>query len=281
MLGSLWGRAVAGDEKVLAEAAGAAANADWLADQVAVWLGDAVAEAGALPEPETQAAIRAVWTDPEARAAVGDLVGQAVAAGLAPPGAEVVIDPAAAILPVVEEIASSLAAAGVQATPAEVRSYVEQIEPVVAVAAPGAGAGSLRRVRSVLTTALAVAAAVMAVAAASALAIADDRWAIVRSLALRATLTALGFAVMLRVGAWALDPSGGAAPLRQGGAILLGSQLGVLWWFAAVAAVPAVAAARTRRLRAAPAAQLVSGSWPPPARARRRARPPTGPRSSA
>ncbi len=249
VLGSLWGRAVTGDEETLSEAATAAANADWVAVQISAWLGDAVAEQGVVPERQASAAIRAVWQQPEARAAVQDLIAQGVAAGLAPPGTSVKIDAAAAMLPLADEVAAALNQAGVPTTPAEVAGFLAGIEPVVAVAAPGQGAGSLRQVRGFLTMALLGAAVVMALAAAAALALSEDHWATVRGLAMRATLTALGFAVLLRVSAWALDPSGGAAPLREGGSVLLGSNLGVLWWFAAAAALPTAGAALAVRGR--------------------------------
>lgn len=249
MLVSLWGRAVTADDETLATAAAAAAESDWLAERVAGWLAEEVAEHGALPEAKTAAVVESVWRRPETKAAVADLVEQAVAAGLAPPGTTVVIDAAASIRPLTDHIAAGLTAAGVATTRQEVAAVIDEIDPVVAVAEPGETAGVVRRVRAGLTRALFAAIAVMALTAGAALLLGDDRGATLRSLATRAFLTALGFAVLFRVGAWALDPSGGAAPLPRGAAVLLRSNTGMLWGLAALAAGALAAAIATQRAR--------------------------------
>lgn len=244
LLVSLWGRGVSADDDTLAAAAGAIAESDWLAERVAGWLAEEVAEHGGLPEGKTAAVVESVWRRPETQAAVADLVGQAVEAGLASPGTTVVIDPAASIRPLTDDIAAGLTAAGVATTRQEVAAVIDEIDPVVAVAEPGETAGVVRRVRTMLNRALLTALAAMAITAAAALAISDDRRAVVRSLLTRVALTALGFAVLFHAGAWALDPSGGAAPLPRGAAVLLRSNTFTLWALAAVAAVAAAWAYR-------------------------------------
>ncbi len=264
LLVSLWGRAVTADDETLAAAAGAAAESDWLAERVAGWLAEEVAEHGALPEAKTAAVVESVWRRPETRAAVADLVGQAVEAGLAPPGTTVVIDPAASIRPLTDHIAAGLTAAGVTTTRQEVAAVIDEIDPVVAVAEPGETAGVVRRVRAVLTRALAVALVVMAIAAGAAFTLGPDRRVVMRSLVTRVALTALGFAVLFRAGAWALDPSGGGAPLPRGAALLLGSNTGLLWLLGAGAAFAAVLSYRggAHSARTSPAASTTTA---PPA----------------
>ncbi len=244
LLVSLWGRAVSADDDTLTAAAGALAESDWLADRVAGWLAEEVAEHSGLPEGETAAVVESVWSQPETQAAVADLVTQAVEAGLAPPGARVVIDPAASIRPLTDDIAAGLNAAGVETSRSEVAAVIDSIDPVVAVVEPGEDAGVLRRVRTVLSRGVLAALVAMALSGVAALAIATDRRAVVRSILTRLALTALGFAVLFHVGAWALDPSGGAAPLPSGAAVLLRSNTAILWALAAAAAVAAVWAYR-------------------------------------
>ncbi len=239
LLVSMWGRAVSADDATLAGAAEAVAGSDWLAEEVAGWLAAEMADQTELPAAESAAAVESVWQRPETQAAVADLVAQAVEEGLAPPGSEVVIDPAASIRPLTDDIVAGLTAAGVETSHAEVAAAIDAIDPVVAVAESGETAGVVRRVRTVLTRALLIAALVMAVAATAALALGTDRRTVLRSLATRLALTALGFAVLFHVGAWALDPAGGAAPLPRGAAVLLRSNTLALWLFAAVAAAAA------------------------------------------
>jgi hypothetical protein len=76
-----------------------------------------------------------------------------------------------------------------------------------------------------------------------------DRIAAVRNLAYRFMLTSLSLAVMLRLGSWIADPSGGATPLAAGISRLLGSRTYVPVMMAVVAAVIAAGAVRLRGRR--------------------------------
>ena len=58
-----------------------------------------------------------------------------------------------------------------------------------------------------------------------------------RTLSMRVLLSALSFAVLFRLGAWALDPNGGRSPVATGGSIVLESNGHVFIIIAAVAAV--------------------------------------------
>ena len=60
-----------------------------------------------------------------------------------------------------------------------------------------------------------------------------------RSLVIRIGVSAVTFAIIFRVGAWAVDPAGGRSPIGAGGAVLLKSNGHILAIVAAAAAVAA------------------------------------------
>jgi hypothetical protein len=82
--------------------------------------------------------------------------------------------------------------------------------------------------------------------------LAEEHLAMIRSLAVRLAVSAITFTILLRVGAWATDPSRGRSPLASGGSVLLGSNHLVLFLVAAAAlsvALSTGAVIRRRRLR--------------------------------
>ena len=88
----------------------------------------------------------------------------------------------------------------------------------------------------------------------AAVALAEERARQVRGLAVRVGVSAATFAVLLRLGAWALDPGGGRSPLAAGGAVILSSSGHVLVIAALIAGGIAVfATIGVNRRRRAPA----------------------------
>ncbi len=243
LLGSLWGRAVTEDRPTLETTAAHAVENRIVADRLTAWAGEIlVAAADELTLEQGEAIVRAVWGTPEGQRAVRLLTSSVVDAALAPAGSEVVIDAAPALAPLVDELTQAFRVVGNPVERGEVEAVIDRIQPLTVIADDQLPMGAVVQVRRFLTQALLVAAATMIVAGLLALAISANRAATVRALALRMTLTALSFAVMLRVGAWALDPSGGAAPLRRGGSVLLGSNVHVPLLVAAIAAASALGA---------------------------------------
>lgn len=72
----------------------------------------------------------------------------------------------------------------------------------------------------------------------------DDRQKMVKDLVIRIAISAFGFAVMFRLGAWILDPGGGRSPVRVAAARLAAARLAAakLWLPLAVSMVAAGAA---------------------------------------
>jgi hypothetical protein len=99
----------------------------------------------------------------------------------------------------------------------------------------------------VLSLAAALAAVALLAFGGGAVAVSPDRRAAVRHLAYRLTLTSLSLAVMLRLGSWIADPSGGATPVRAGLSALLASHTQVPLLMAGLAAAVGAGAVVTRR----------------------------------
>ncbi|MDX1450160.1 MAG: hypothetical protein R3246_13980 [Acidimicrobiia bacterium] len=118
----------------------------------------------------------------------------------------------------------------------------------------GGFAQAVGTARAVLTRVVLVGLAGMTLSAAFAVVLAEEPIRQVGGLAARVAASALSFAVLLRVGAWALDPQGGRSPVAAGGSALLSSGAVVLVWTAAGGLVVAGLAMLTARSRRKPAA---------------------------
>ena len=68
-----------------------------------------------------------------------------------------------------------------------------------------------------------------------------DRIRQLRALAIRVGVSAITFAIVIRIGGWAVDPAGGRSPIAAGGAVLLKSNGHILASVAVGAAVIAAA----------------------------------------
>jgi cytochrome bd-type quinol oxidase subunit 2 len=131
------------------------------------------------------------------------------------------------------------------------------------------GTGTAAAARTALTRVMAVGIAAMVLAGALAVVMSGDRRRQIRGLAVRVAVSAATFAVVLRVGAWAVDPSGGRSPLAAGGAVVLGAKGHVPAFVAAVATVAAaLASVAVRRRRQRSAAPLTGESVGPSTRLR-------------
>jgi hypothetical protein len=113
----------------------------------------------------------------------------------------------------------------------------------------------VREARAFVTRAVLLALAIMLASGAGVVALSEERFATLRTLATRVLLSALSFALFFRIGGWVLDPSRGRSPVAGGTSVLLDSNGHVFLLTAIAAAVVAsgggwVAWNRKRRIRA-------------------------------
>ncbi len=246
LLGGLWGRQVSGDQATLEASVRTTIAADIAGDRIGGWLADGIAVASGLPVPEVSDAVDAIASTPETERALAAVTDQLVSALLAPPGSEPVIDLASALEPTVPVLAGELRDRGLPADEQTIHAALEALDPIVLDAGDLVGlAGAAREAHGILTWVVVVALTVQLAAAGAVVAASTDRRDAVRTLALRLGMSAVSYAVLFRVGSWALDPRRGRAPVVAGGSVLLGSNL---WVFAVVGGVAcAVALAAARR----------------------------------
>lgn len=252
LLVGIWGRSVTGDEATLQAGAEAVLETEVVTDRVGEWLAEGLAAADGVEAAGVSAAVEAVDQMPAAQRAVDDIVDQVVTAALAPPGSSPSIDVAAALGPVVPDLLRELEANGVATSTTEVEAALEVVDTLTLPVEPSSDSGGVaREAQAVLTKVIVVGLLGMLVGGIVAIAVSDDRWGRMRSLASRVAVSAFTFAILLQIGRWATDPQGGRSPLAAGGGVLMGSNWQVLLVVAAggvaVAFAAGVAVRRTSR----------------------------------
>ena len=252
LLVGIWGRSVTGDEATLQASAEAVLETEVVTDRVGEWLAEGLAAADGVEAAGVAAAVEAVDEMPAAQRAVDDIVDQVVTAALAPPGSSPSIDVAGALGPVVPDLLRELEANGVATSTTEVEAALEVVDTLTLPVEPSSDSGGVaREARAVLTKVIVVGLLGMLVGGLVAIAVSDDRWGRMRSLASRVAVSAFTFAILLQIGRWATDPEGGRSPLAAGGGVVMGSNWQVLLVVAAggvaVAFAAGVAVRRTSR----------------------------------
>lgn len=248
LLVGIWGRAVTIDENTIARSTEAALSADLVIDRVWDWIGEGLSATEGISPVEADRVLDEVRNRPEALGAIDALVDQVVEALVAPPGAETAIDVASALAPLVPEVISGLAAQGVDVPVESVEATVGSLDPVALDTGEAVSVGVVTdEARTLLTLGVFAAAGMLALFGSIAVALSEDRWPMVRSLATRIAFSAASFAVLFRFGGWVLDPDGGGSPLRRSGAILVASNLHVFVIIGCVAALIAAAIWIARR----------------------------------
>ncbi|MGH8872617.1 MAG: hypothetical protein ACRDWS_11630 [Acidimicrobiia bacterium] len=262
LLVGIWGRAVVVDTNELAETLTPLAASDVVAERFATWLETELVDSGVEGASAAEAADQ-VLVHP----AVGPLLEQLVARGVeaaasaGPTGASV--DVAAILLPAAGQITAGLHEAGVPVTPGQVEAAVAQLDPLVIrdpADRPFVGVSS--PLASNLGTAATLGALLMLLSGSAYVAMSRDRMRALGGLLTRFALGALSFAVLLRIGAWLVDPAGGRAPFRESFALLADSKWMVPMTFGLVSLAAAAIAWPFRR-RITPAGE--SRSRPEPA----------------
>jgi len=248
LLVGLWGRAVTVDDDAIARSTEAALSADLVTERVYDWIGSGLSATTGITDTESEQVLDEVRDHPAAAGAIDALIGDVVRVLIAPSGAETSIDVGAALTPLVPEVVAELGNQGIDVPAGAVEAAVEDLDPVTLDAGEAVSVGVVtEQARTVLTLGVVIAAVMLLVAGTAAIALAEDRWPMVRSLATRVSFSALSFAALFRVGGWALDPDGGRSPLRRSGSILVGSNLDVFLVVAGVAAAFAAAIWLIRR----------------------------------
>ena len=238
----LWGRSVAGDQTTLEASTRAVLESEIVNNRVTDWLGDAIAAAARLSPDDVAAVVETVEHSSEMDTAVGDVVDQAVAAALAPPGTVTHLDLSVAVDSLAPVVAAALEDRGVVSDAGAVRAAVDGL-PGITLSADDqlTVGGTIREVSGLLTKVVVVGLAGMLVTGGASVVLSGQRIRQLRTLVLRIGVSAITFAIVIRVGGWAVDPAGGRPPIAAGGAVLLKSNGHILAGVAIGAAVIASA----------------------------------------
>jgi len=237
LLLGVWGKAVTTDQGTVARSTQAIVDSDAATERIYDWIEDSIVGSQFVGAAEADAMVTEVRERPEVARAINDVIGAFVGALLASEERSAVIDLEAAIGPAVPAIADGLTRSGL---PIDEASLAMALDDASAIKLDTNGAGKvasvIRTARGLVSRVVVVASLMMMLAAGVALLIANDRAAMLRTLALRVFFSALSYAALFRLGAWALDPNGGASPIASGGSILLGSNGDVFLIIALIAA---------------------------------------------
>jgi len=256
LLIGLWGRAVASDQVTLEESTRAVLESELVNDRVVAWLGEGFAAAEARSGSDAARLADRLEAAPEMQLAVDNLIDVVVTAALAPPGESSVIDVATVLAPVMPIVLESMDQADAAIGLDSIQSTVDELSAVVLPAPAGdepvsVAAGAV----SVLSTVVIMAVIGMLITAGAAMWLSAEPIAQLRALAIRLSVSAVTFAVILRAGSWAVDPSGGRSPIAAGGAVLLASN-GLLLALVALGAGAGAGVltlwVRRRRIRSSP-----------------------------
>lgn len=257
LLIGLWGRAVASDQVTLEASTRAVLESELVNDRVVAWLGEGFAAAEAGGDKETAELAMRLESAPEMQRAVDRLIDEVVAAALAPPDESSVIDVAAVLAPVIPLVSEYVAEEDLAVSLDGIQRTVDELAPIVLPpqgdgAAPASVASGAV---SVLSTVVIISLVGMLTAGGAAVSLSKEPVVQLRALAIRVSVSAVTFAVILRAGSWAVDPRGGRSPLGAGGSVLLASNgrlLAVVAVGAATGAAVLTLWVRRRRLRSSP-----------------------------
>ena len=245
---SLWGRAVVIDTDTLGESLAPLGSSDLVADYVTDWMSDELVGSG-VPVEVVDPVVDRFVESAVVGSAVDRLVAEVVGAAASPDPAGSSVDVRSLLAPTVPEVADGLADLGYGFTRNQVHEVVEDLDPLV-IRQPGQSAfvGPNSPTATRLGIASLIAAISLAVFGSAYVRLSQDRILAVRSLLNRVAVGGLSFAVLLRLGAWVVDPTGGRAPVPETLANLAASK----WWLplqvAAVAAAVAAAVYVGRRV---------------------------------
>jgi hypothetical protein len=224
LLLGLWGRAVVVDTDELARSLTPLAASDLVAGRISGWLESELTRSG-LDEESASETAEQVLVHPDVAPLIEEVVAEGVEAAASADPAGSSVDVAAILLPSSADIAAGLSGAGVPASTDDVEDALADLDPLVIrepFQEPLIGASS--PLASTLGVGALLGMLLMLVAGSAYVLASSDRMRAVRSLLTRFALGALSFAVLLRIGAWIVDPEGGRAPVGESLALLADSK---------------------------------------------------------
>lgn len=256
LLVGLWGRSVATDETTLEAGVRAVLESQFVNERVNSWLVEGVSAASDAADPGPSL-IDDVLASDRVQASMDRMVDEAVVAALTPPGETIEADVPGAVDGFASAVSSELASRGLPTDAGLIRqAALAAASGMIDQSGAGTVARSARQARSFLTRVIVVGLAGLLGSGWIAVRMSDDRVRQVRALATRLAVSGLTFAILLRVGGWAVDPSGGRSPLLRGGAVLLSSNTHIPVLVALLAggvmAAAGVAVRRRRRSETGP-----------------------------
>ncbi|MGI9666000.1 MAG: hypothetical protein ACR2N2_02705 [Acidimicrobiia bacterium] len=240
LLVGLWGRTVVVDTETVQETAETVVDAELVTERVNDWLAAGLESAVATDSQTAQAVAEAVASQPQFEVAIDTIVADVVAGLFADAGEDPVVNIEQALAPLVPVLTRELAA---QDVPVETQRIEEALDAAAVIELDTGDARTVAAVvqdaRAVLTTVVLLAALALAVLGSVALVLAERRYAMVRTLAVRVFLASITYALLFRVASWALDPNRGRSPILGGGSVVLGSNGHVFLIAAAIATLVA------------------------------------------
>lgn len=249
VLVGLWGRSVAADEITLEEGARAVLESELVNRRMTDWVTEAVTQMSSVAPDQTANLVDEVVASPELDQAIAEVVDATVEAALAPPDQPSSLDLQPALERLEPAIDRALASTGLPLDSTVVTGAFDDL--VFSSNDMELASNTVAGARAFLTRVVMIGLAGLLVTGAIAVWTAEDRIAQIRSLSWRIALSAFTFAVMLRLGAWAVDPTGGRSPIAAGGAVVLGSNGHVpaiiMVVFAVVGAAASTVVVRRRR----------------------------------
>lgn len=223
LLLGMWGRTVTVDRPTVKDAAEVIVDDQLAGERIRSWLETGLADIGETGGRSAEIA-GAIAAHPAFPLAVESIVDDFVDALFAPPGEEQEIRLSETLAPLLPLVATELAERDIGVPPERIEEALDAA-PVIELDNGEAAAvtSAVEQARTILTRVVALAAAGLLVTGAIALVLAERRYLMLRHLGTRVLISAATFAIIFRVGSWALDPDRGRSPLLGGGSVLLGS----------------------------------------------------------
>lgn len=244
LLVGVWGGAVTSDRATLDDSARLVLRSGLVQERVEAWLQTGLDDVATVSPTMADTTVAAIMAAPETARAIDELADQAVRAALAPAGSQATLELSGPLTTMRPAIVQALTDAGVDAPEALVAAVTEAELSAPAQSLP---IGAVRDAGRTLTVVMVVGLVGMALTAAVMLWLDADPRERLRSLASRVAVSGITFALMLRVGAWAVDPAGGRSPVRSAASLLLSSNGHVPLIIAAAGAIAALVVRRRRR----------------------------------
>lgn len=228
LLVGIWGRAVTYDEPTVRETARAVVDSGVASERIYGWISDAVSTSTGADSEVAEHVLDDLKGRSEVDVAVATIVDQFVAALFSSESSDVVIDVGSSLDPLVPLVVLSLADQDVDVDEEAVLSAIGSAQDIgLETSEVRTVKNVVERTRAALSIIVLVSAAALLVSGSVALWLSGDWLVMARSLATRVVMSALSFAVLFRIGAWALDPERGGGPISNAGGIILGSNAAV------------------------------------------------------